>query len=187
MLANIITLTRLMLTYGIILFWGRHRNLDFALLATIVIVFALDAVDGSVARKRKETSEIGALFDTIADRVIENTFWIYFAAIGVIPMWMPITVIVRGVVTGNLKHRRVGDKNGWVHVLTHSRISRALYGIVKMLTFVSLASTTFIKNPVFRQGGLVLAILAVGFCLIRGAPVILQIGNQFSCAKNLSP
>lgn len=40
---------------------GRHRTLDILLIFTIAFIFRLDAVDGSVARKRNETSETKSL------------------------------------------------------------------------------------------------------------------------------
>lgn len=175
MLANIITLTRLFLSFGVIALFRRHPGLDVVLIFTILLIFTLDAIDGSVARKRNETSEIGALLDTIADRIIENAFWIYFAAIGLLPLWIPITVMARGVITDNLQHRRSTEQNGWTHVITKSRISRALYGIIKMLTFICLASTNVFNSfHVLEQAGLSFSIIAVVFCLLRALPTVIE-------------
>ena len=172
MLANIITLTRLFLSFGVIALFRRHVGFDVALIFTIFLIFALDAVDGSVARKRNETSETGALLDTIADRIIENAFWIYFTAIGLLPLWIPITVMARGVITDNFQHRRGREKNAWTDAMTDARLSRGLYGIVKMLTFMSLASLSVFDVPIFRAASFPLALLSVGFCLIRGVRVV---------------
>ena len=175
MLANIITLTRLLLAFSVVALFGRYRPLDIALIFTILIIFTLDAVDGIIARKRNETSEIGALLDTIADRIIENTFWIYFAAIGLLPLWIPITVMARGVITDNLQHRRSSEQSGWTHIIAKSRISRALYGIIKMLTFICLASTNVFNSfHVLEQAGLSFSIIAVAFCLLRALPTVIE-------------
>lgn len=175
MLANTITLTRLPLTFAMIAVFGRHRKLDIALLVIIAMIFVLDAVDGSVARRRNETSQMGAFLDTIADRVIENTFWIYFTTIKMIPVWMPIIVMTRGVITNNLQHQCKANRDDRLESwMRHSRISRALYGIVKMLTFIGLASSTVFDVTILRLGSFMLAIFTVGFCLIRGFPVIWQ-------------
>ena len=115
MLANTITLSRLLLTFGVIALFGMDRSLDIALVATIAFIFTLDAVDGIVARKRGETSEIGGLLDTFADRVIENAFWVYFTAMGLIPLWMPIIVMARGFLTDGLR-RYITQKQGVVHL-----------------------------------------------------------------------
>lgn len=172
MLANIITVTRTLLTFCVIAPFGHHSTLDIALIFTIAIIFTLDAVDGYIARRRNETTATGALLDTIADRIIENTFWIYFTAIGLLPLWMPITVMARGVITDTLQQKHEYPTHGWTHALTRSRISRGLYGIVKMLTFITLASTTIFDNPVLRSLSFLLAILTVVSCLIRGMPVV---------------
>lgn len=170
MLANTITLFRVFLTFLVIALFGRHRALDIALIFTIAIIFTLDAVDGIVGRRRNETSETGGFLDTIADRIIENTFWIYFTAKGQIPVWMPITIMARGVITDTLRQKHGFSIHGWRHSLTRSRMSRGLYGTVKMLTFMSLACAQVFKPPIFNAASLILATLAVGFCLLRGLP-----------------
>lgn len=172
MLANTITLIRLPLTFAVIAVFGRHRELDTALLAIIALIFVLDAVDGIVARRRDETSETGALLDTIADRIIENTFWIYFTATERLPLWIPITVMARGVFTDTLHHRHGAPKSRWAGVIVRSRMSRALYGTLKMLTFLCLASRdVFDDFRLLAALSLSLASVTVAFCLIRGLPI----------------
>jgi len=170
MSANTITLARPLLTFGVITLFGVHPILDRVLIVTIVLIFVLDALDGYIARKRNETSETGAVLDTLADRVIENTFWIYFTAMGLIPVWMPIAVMARGVITDALQHQHGYPQNGWTHALTRSRASRGLYGAAKMFAFMSLASGIGFKEPSLETLGLILAAFAVGFCLLRGLP-----------------
>ena len=172
MLANIITLSRLLLTFVVIALFGRHPTLDIVLIFSIALIFALDAVDGIVARKRNEITETGALLDTIADRIIENTFWIYFTAKGYLPIWMPIVVMARGVITDALQRTHGYPEKGWTYALTRSRMSRALYGSLKMLTFICLAYAMFFKSPVLEEASLVLSTVAVGFCLLRGLPFL---------------
>lgn len=170
MLANTITVFRPFLTFVVIALFGTHGSLDIVLIFTIVLIFALDAIDGYIARKRNETSKIGEVLDTLADRIIENTFWIYFTGIGLLPLWMPLVVMARGFITDALQRTHGHPTNGWTHTLTRSRISRAFSGITKMLAFTSLASTYFLKNSALEQGSLILATIAVGFCLLRGLP-----------------
>ncbi|MYA71444.1 CDP-alcohol phosphatidyltransferase family protein [Candidatus Poribacteria bacterium] len=175
MVANIITLTRLVLTFVVIVLCSTRYTLGITLLAAIPIIFGLDAVDGIIARKRNETSEIGAVLDSAADRVIENTFWIYFTAMGLIPLWMPIVIMTRGILTDGLRHYITQETGRWVFVLKESRTSRGLYGGSKMFTFMTLMSSTIFKLPVLEQVSLRFAILTVVFCLIRGFPTAIEI------------
>lgn len=170
MIANTITLTRLSLTFAVITLFGQHRHLDIALILTIVGIFILDALDGYIARQRKETSQTGAILDTLTDRVIENTFWIYFTAIGQTPIWMPIAVMTRGVIVDALQRLHGDPIRGWKHALTRTLISRGLYGALKMLTFFSLAITEVFKREPLFNISLTLATLTVGCCLLRGLP-----------------
>ena len=112
MLANTITIARTVYAFVVIALFGRHPTLDIALIFSIAVIFALDAVDGSVARKCNETSETGALLDTLADRIVENTFWIYFTAMGLIPVWMPIAVMTRGILTDTLQRTHGCPEHG---------------------------------------------------------------------------
>ena len=175
MLANTITIARTVLTFAVIALFGHQRALSIALISTIAVIFALDAVDGYIARKRNETSKLGEVLDTLADRIIENTFWIYFTATGQLPVWMPIVVMARGFITDALQRTHGYPTNGWTHALTRSRISRAISGITKMLAFTSLASTLVFNNPHLEAASLRLATLAVGFCLLRGLPFLFSI------------
>lgn len=180
MIANTITFSRLFLTFGVVALLGRHPNLDIVLIATIALIFTLDALDGYIARKHNETSKFGEILDTLVDRIIENTFWIYFVAKGHIPLWMPITVMARGFIIDELQRYNSSPAHGWEYVLTKSRTSRGLYGTMKMITFLYLASVgTF--TPVSTEGngglnskqiGIWLATITIIFCFLRALPSI---------------
>lgn len=172
MLANVITLMRLLLTFGALCLFGLRRELDIVLMATIAFIFTLDAVDGAVARKRNEASAFGARFDIAADRIIENAFWIYFACHSLIPCWLPILVVSRGVLTDSLPGAGSLESR-WEIILTRSRVSRALYGLAKMTTFLYLAGVNA-ALPLKLEIGMMLAILTVALCLLRGLPRLIQ-------------
>ena len=67
----------------------------------------------------------------------------------------------------------------------HLTLVRALFGVTKMLAFTSLASTSFFKNPALEQGSLILATIAVGFCLLRALPFLFfyKIKKHNSCFR----
>ena len=51
-------------------------------LALTIIAFALDGVDGYVARKFNQSSEWGSVLDIMGDRIVELSYWIVFAILG---------------------------------------------------------------------------------------------------------
>ena len=193
MLANSITLLRVLLTFFVLALFQRHFYLDVVLLGIIALIFALDAVDGYVARQRNEISPVGAMLDVVGDRIIENSFWFYFAFHRMIPLWMPIVVLSRGILTDNVKrfatHQKkttlaanTGTLSTWTRYLTNSRVSRGIYGCAKAVTFLYLGSVMLLKQANFQVGcihhlerpGVVLSIVTVAMCLIRGLPVVVD-------------
>ncbi|MCY3742422.1 MAG: CDP-alcohol phosphatidyltransferase family protein [Candidatus Poribacteria bacterium] len=72
MLANTITIACPVLTFAVMALFGHQRALSIALIFTIALIFALDAVDGYIARKRNKTSKLGEILDTLADRIEEG-------------------------------------------------------------------------------------------------------------------
>lgn len=176
MLANMITLLRVLLTFSVIVLLKHLQTPNIVCIPTIAIIFGLDAVDGIVARKRNETSEFGARLDIIADRVIEMLFWVYFTTEAYLPLWIPFVVLTRGILTDNLHQHLTIQKKKWLFIFTRSLICRGSYGILKMVTFGYLATIHLYapENAVMRQTGMTLAILTVSFCILRGLPLMLS-------------
>lgn len=191
MIANTITIGRTLYTFLVIALLGRHRTLDIVMIFSIALIFALDAVDGIVARHCDETSETGVLLDTLADRIIENTFWIYFTGIEMIPLWIPIAVMTRGILTDTLRSSGDSPTEGWGYALTRAYISRGLYGALKMFTFICLASCCFFENTVGAAVSFHLALLTVSACFLRALPTLIEIyktkGKPTLHAKHLRP
>lgn len=174
MIPNVITLSRLLLTFTVIALFGMYHTVDYVLIITIGLIFILDAIDGVVARKYNQMSAFGAVFDTVADRLIENGFWIYFAMNGYVPLWMSITVMARGFAVDSLQHYVGLPKNEWTYLLVRSRTSRALYGASKMITFLYFASVSAFKIQNAEVVGVILATSTITMCLIRGLPVFVE-------------
>ncbi|HZS08931.1 MAG TPA: CDP-alcohol phosphatidyltransferase family protein [Blastocatellia bacterium] len=195
---NLITLVRMCLAFVSVALFRHGVYPSLTALALLVVAIWLDAVDGYVARRWGYTSDAGAAFDIAADRVVENVFWIFFAAAGLISFWIPMTVIARGCLTDFLRgiaftrgQTAFGEKTmmrtWWGRLLTGSRASRAAYGIVKCAAFFALGARLVLDEaPAWRAllatgivnglqiGALGLAIAAVVFCVARGVPVIIE-------------
>ena len=197
MTANIITLTRICLTFILIVLFGKNRYINIAAIATIPLIFILDAVDGYIARKYKQTNAIGAVLDIAADRIVENVFWIYFATHQIIHVWMPIAILTRGVITDSIRSFALKDGNTpfemhthtWARAITSSRISRLLSGGSKMCAFFVMALELTLKTYLIHGQNLqalrvttqILANIAIAMCLLRGAPVLME-GRKYITA-----
>jgi CDP-diacylglycerol--glycerol-3-phosphate 3-phosphatidyltransferase len=151
-------------------------------------------VDGYIARKRNLATPLGAQFDILGDRVVENLFFTFFAATGLISFWIPVLFFVRGTVTDFL--RGLAARSGrsgfgrdsmietwWGRSLVASRLSRAAYAALKCACFCYLGvllplpqlQVTWLdanSRQWLSGGGQALVLATATFCVVRAIPVI---------------
>jgi len=192
-MANLITLVRFLLLFLLVAlaYWApaRWQLVDAPLL---VLIIALDGLDGYVARARGETSVFGSIFDIAVDRVVENVLWIVLGHLGLLPMWVAIVFIVRGAIVDSIRYAAISDgesafgmmQSPMGRFLVASRTMRGLYGTVKAATFgwVLLLQPWPELDPALWSrwsaaaepitGILVFA--SVFLCLLRGFPVVAE-------------
>ena len=75
----------------------------------LAIIFAMDAFDGYVARKRNETSLFGAIFDITIDRVVENVLWIVLVDLDFIPVWVAIVFVTRSFLVDSVRTQAASE------------------------------------------------------------------------------
>jgi len=191
--AHLITLARICLVFlGITLLYAPVAWGAAAACLAILAVFVLDGIDGFVARKLGTDSPAGAAIDIMGDRVVENSLWIVFAHLHLVPIWAPLISLARGLMTDAVRAiaftkgktpfgRSTLHTSRLGKALVASETSRFLYAAAKMTTFTSLsllvAGRRVVGTPAPWLHALelitpVLVIFTIGFCLLRGLPVL---------------
>ncbi|HHQ14046.1 MAG TPA: CDP-alcohol phosphatidyltransferase family protein, partial [Chromatiales bacterium] len=103
-MANLITLSRLLLLILVVVVAyqppAAWQLIDIPLL---ILVFVTDGLDGYVARKRGEVSLFGAMFDIAGDRIVELTMWMVLADLDMVPIWVPLVFVIRGVIVDTIR------------------------------------------------------------------------------------
>ena len=203
-MANLLTILRILLSiFAIELLFSGNPAFSVSAFILTLFVIMLDGLDGYIARKFNETSKFGSVFDILGDRIVENLYWIAFALIGSVAVWVPMAVVTRGILTDGLRsialskgYTAFGDstmmKNKFCFLLAASRFSRAVYGIAKALVFLFLIAAyipnlqyydavsldVFVKyarlQPYLIKTADILVYVTVGMCIIRGIPVIFE-------------
>lgn len=198
MWANLTTLLRLFLTFGVVwlLVNGSVNELAWAFWLTIIVIW-MDGLDGYIARKFCESSTFGALWDILADRIVEQVYWVTFAALGWVSLWVPLIIITRGVLVDAVRSLALqqgmtafGETSMMKHpiaiLLVSSRFSRWTYAVVKAVAFAAIIAQQYVAlggfEVTYREFTLFLAAftqgcvwLTVAFCLLRGLPVLLAL------------
>lgn len=90
---NLITLARLFLTPYIVL---AILNREYPqALAALLVAGLTDAADGLLARRFQWTSDVGAVLDPIADKILLVTIYIALGLTNEIPVWLMVVVFSR--------------------------------------------------------------------------------------------
>lgn len=194
-MANLITIARFpLLILIILLLYTPSPAVRLVSVALMVLLIAMDTIDGMVARARKEVSLLGSVLDIMADRSVEQVMWVVYAHLGLVSVAVPIIFILRGIVVDALRAIDVGEGQTPFGA-TQSRVGswivgspwmRSSYGVVKLLAFTGLALThalmAYAARGVVAEGTAetvwlvfrVVSWVAVVFCLTRGLPVIIE-------------
>ena len=200
---NKVTLLRVVVGFAAVCLFGRGAWANLTAVGLTVTTIALDALDGHIARKKKMATPVGAQLDILGDRMIENVYFTYFAAVGMVSLWLPVLFFARGAATDFLRglamkagHSPMGAGWGanamlrtrWGQALVASRWSRGLYAAMKCLCFCYLGTELALtRGPValvgelavdthamIRVGAGVLTWTTAAFCLVRGLPVLVE-------------
>ncbi|MBL7054622.1 CDP-diacylglycerol--glycerol-3-phosphate 3-phosphatidyltransferase [Candidatus Woesearchaeota archaeon] len=96
--SNQITLLRVLLIPVFLLFLSSNLPYKEYISAFIFIILALsDALDGYIARKRKEVTELGKIIDPISDKLLIGAALIFLIGRGV-DAWMAIAILGREII-----------------------------------------------------------------------------------------
>ncbi len=77
------------------LLFGAHRQTDAAVL--LAVLGATDWVDGYVARRWQQVSNLGKVLDPVADRILVGTAVIAVIVHGAVPLWFGVATLTREV------------------------------------------------------------------------------------------
>nr|WP_307917979.1 CDP-diacylglycerol--glycerol-3-phosphate 3-phosphatidyltransferase [Mycoplasmopsis bovis] len=73
------------------------------ILAIFISAMITDYLDGWLARKNKQVTTFGKLFDPIADKLIVTTVLISLSAFGFIPLWITILFVARDLIVDAIR------------------------------------------------------------------------------------
>jgi CDP-diacylglycerol--glycerol-3-phosphate 3-phosphatidyltransferase len=195
--ANIVSVTRIFVAFIAIglLFNQTTTSYIWAVILT-AIAFAMDGVDGYIARKYNQTSEWGSVLDIMGDRIVENSYWVVFAVLGWLNILFPLICITRAFTTDSIRSVALskgmtafGDKSmqstSWGKFICSSRFMRISYAVAKVAAFILLI-VAYIPDfdtglaEIIRLIAVVLAWFAIIFCVVRAIPVVAESGKLFN-------
>lgn len=105
-------------------------------IAGIIFIIAsfTDFLDGYLARRNKQVTDLGKMLDAIADKVLVNPILIIFAAEGLISPIVPVVVVIRDIVVNAIK-MEAASKGKVVAAISSGKIKTASLMIGMVLLF----------------------------------------------------
>ncbi len=98
-----------------------------------IIASVTDFIDGRLARKNNQVTDLGKMLDSIADKILVNSVLIILAAQGFISPIIPVVIIVRDSIVNSIK-MIAGNKGSVVAAIYTGKIKAALLMIGIVLT-----------------------------------------------------
>lgn len=185
---NTITLSRVLIAIiTIALLWQTSDTMRIVSTVLTALVIWGDGLDGYFARKLNQCTKLGAVLDIAGDRVVEMMYWIAFAVLGWIPVWVPLLYLIRGTFVDAIRAQAsdkgftaFGEKTMMSSpvgkFLVASNFSRFTYAVCKALAFclMILAQVSTFKTGILPTIAIDLVYASAAFCVVRGLPVIVE-------------
>lgn len=157
-IANILTIFRIILVpVYLYLFYSTGENHVFYAGMVFIIAGITDVLDGHIARKYNQMTDIGAALDPLADKLMAFAVLISFTSVKLIPTWVlkiigikEIVMITGGVILYLFKANQVVPANKYgkmatvsFYIAIFSVIFKAPY-IVKKILFIITVSLNIV-------------------------------------------
>ena len=114
---------------------GIYIKTEYIIAGVIFIIASLtDFLDGHLARKNNEVTDLGKMLDAIADKVLVNSALIILSYKGFIPVVIPVIIIFRDTIVDAIK-MQASSKGKVVAAIKSGKIKTASMMVGLVLVF----------------------------------------------------
>lgn len=148
---------------------GLHPGWLMACLAGLVLAEITDVMDGIVARRTGEVSNVGKLLDPLSDSVFRTFVFLGFVHSGWMPLWMMAVFFARDILVAYLR-----VFSGLQNIVMGARLSGKLKAIVQATAQIALVILYALHHWQVPQNllGITLPMTEVGFWLCFAAAAV---------------
>lgn len=173
--ATLVTSVRLVLAPLFMVFYLLPIRSNFSELTSVILLWVIlavveisDIIDGRIARRTGQVTDLGKLYDPFADVIARMTYFTAFILTGVMPLWTFVVIMYRefGVL---FLRMRLSRKSFALGAKSLGKLKSFFYflGTVGALAFVSLSRLDLLAgDPAWYRGfetgvGIVFALAAL--------------------------
>ncbi len=153
---------------------GIYVKSEYLVAGVIFLIASLtDFIDGYLARKNHQVTDLGKMLDAIADKALVNSALIILAVQGFVPAIIPVVVIFRDTIVDAIK----------MEASSKGRVVAAIgSGKIKTATMMIGLVLTFFYNLPFEMWNLRISDFFLYFAMIMS---IVSMIEYFNLNKNL--
>ena len=157
-----------------LLIGGIYVKSEYLVAGVIFLIASLtDFIDGYLARKNHQVTDLGKMLDAIADKALVNSALIILAVQGFVPAIIPVVVIFRDTIVDAIK----------MEASSKGRVVAAIgSGKIKTATMMIGLVLTFFYNLPFEMWNLRISDFFLYFAMIMS---IVSMIEYFNLNKNL--
>jgi CDP-diacylglycerol---glycerol-3-phosphate 3-phosphatidyltransferase len=159
--ANALTMLRLLLVpvFAVLLFHDNGQNTAWRTWACVVFVLAsvTDRLDGELARRRGLVTEFGKLADPIADKALVGTALVGLSALGELPWWVTVVILIREVGVTLLRFWVI--RHGVMPASRGGKVKTLLQGVAIGLYVLPLSGWLHVVAVIVMGAAVVLALI----------------------------
>jgi cardiolipin synthase (CMP-forming) len=152
---NAISLARLVILAPLFVVFLLPLHSPLGALITAIVLGSTDWVDGYIARRFHQVSELGRKLDAIADRLSQIVIAVTMVIGGYLPWWLLVVIMVPDLVFGIVVFVRSRDRAIPVRWVGRVRTALLMVGMPLILLIAAVAP----GNDVLRYGALAVVVL----------------------------
>ena len=172
-LPTVLTILRIVLVAPLmILIFMDNLPTQIASIIIFTVASITDFIDGRLARKNQQVTDLGAFLDPLADKMLINLTFLALVAMGLMPLWMFSVILIRDFAVDGM--RMMVAKDGTV-------VSASIFGkaktMVQMITVISILLNRILSLEPLTIINIILLYIVVFLTVLSGMLYLIK-GSQ---------
>ena len=169
-LPTILTLIRVILVIPLfVLIFFDNLPAKILTLAFFIVASVTDFVDGYLARKNKQVTDLGAFLDPLADKMLVNLTFLALTYQNLVPIWLFAIIIVRDFMVDGVRMMEAKKDI----TLAASKTGKAKT-MVQMITLSLILLNKIIGSEIFANINFALLIIVLVLTVISGLEYLVK-------------
>ena len=143
-------------------------------LVIFIVAAITDKIDGIWARKSKNVTDLGALLDPIADKMLVNLAFLVLVYQNIVPLWIFVVILVRDFAVDGMRMLAARQK-----VTIPASFYGKLKTTVQMIALIIILANIVINQTFLAILGDISLYIALALTVISGADYLIKGYRKF--------